>query len=327
MKVGVLGASGFVGAAVAEALCQSGIAVLDVAAPRISARCGTTPDSWLANEAPGSAMAELEHSLAGADAVVNCAGLATPGAPASAALYGANAVLPSVVHEAARRLGIPRMVHLSSAAVQGDRPILDETEERTPCTPYGATKSDGERFLQACRRGGPAVTILRPTSVHGPERATSASLARLAQSPFSSVAGLGLRHSPQVLVQNVGYSVALLLTADVEAPPIVLQPSEGHTTRSILTVLGMGREPRRVPERVALLMLAYARTTAGRSSQITAARRRLSMLWFGQEQVPGWLHERGFVPLAGREAWEELALALSQQRADVGRADKRQSSC
>ncbi len=323
MKAAVLGASGFVGAAVTDALFRSSITVIPVAAPRIVAGSQMTPESWLADEAAGAAMSELVQALAGADVVVNCAGLATPGAPASAALYGANALLPSVVHQAARRAGIPRMVHLSSAAVQGDRAVLDETENRAPCTPYGVAKGDGERLLLARARVGPAVTVLRPTSVHGPGRATSASLARLARSRLSSVAGMGSRHSPQVLVQNVGYCVGLLLAEGLDLPPIVLQPSEGHTTRSVLKVLGMGREPVHVPAPFARAFLASAHL-ADHSGHMTATRRRLSMLWLGQEQVPGWFYERGFVPVAGRPAWDELALTLASEQPASHQADRGQ---
>lgn len=321
MKAAVLGASGFVGRAVADALRRNAIIVVPVPAPRIAAEQLTTPQSWLTSAAAERDVRELESALTGSDVVVNCAGLATPGAPASAAMDGANALLPSVVHEIAARTGISRMVHVSSAAVQGDRDVLDETEECTPFSPYGAAKSDGERYLLACSGAGPSVTILRPTSVHGAGRATSASLARLARSHLSSVAGKGRRHSPQVLVQNVGQAVAMLLAEQADIPSIVLQPSEGHTTRSVLEVLGMGREPHQVPDRVARGFVRTARV-AGRSSRTSAARRRLSMLWFGQDQVPGWLQEHGFVPTADRQVWHDLGLALSQEDSTARRAEQ-----
>ena len=308
MNVGVLGAGGFVGTAVKRALQQAGTSVTSIAAPRISRPRGTVPERGEGMSSTVDAIAALEESLRGCAAVVNCAGIAMPGAGASLALYGANALLPIVVREACSRAGVSRFIHVSSAAVQGDRDILDETEDVTPMTPYARSKAAGERLLLRGNREG--VTIFRPTSVHGSARIVTARLARLARSPLSSVAGSGEWASPQVLVQNVGSAVAYLAVCSSAPPAIVLQPSEGQTAKSVLCVLGLGREPHHLPEHLAYAVLAAA-ALATFNPQLSAARRRLHMLWFGQQQTVGWLSSQGFAPPAGADAWSRLASDLT----------------
>jgi UDP-glucose 4-epimerase len=308
MNVGVLGAGGFVGTAVKRALQQAGNGVTSIAAPRITRSWGAGPGRGKGMGFSVDAIAAMEESLRGCAAVVNCAGIAMPGADASPLLYGTNALLPVVAREACSRAGVSRFIHVSSAAVQGDCEILDETEDVTPLTPYARSKAAGERLLLRGNREG--VTIFRATSVHGSSRIITARLARLARSPLSSVAGSGEWASPQVLVQNVGSAIAHLAVCSNAPPAIVLQPSEGQTAESVLRVLGLGREPHHLPEHLAHAVLAAA-ALATFNPRLSAARRRLHMLWFGQRQTVGWLSSQGFAPPAGADAWSRLAADLT----------------
>ena len=306
MNVGLLGAGGFVGTAVRRALQQTGVSVTVIAAPRIDRPWGAIPGG----EGMGfsvEVLAALQESLRGCSGVVNCAGISNPGAETSPNLYGANALMPVLVREACYRANVGRFVHVSSAAVQGDRDILDETEDLTPLTPYARSKAAGERLLLRGKREG--LTIFRPTSVHGSARPLTVRLARFARSPLSSVAGSGDWASPQVLVRNVGSAVAYLAVCSNPPPAIVLQPSEGQTAASVLRVLGLGREPRHLSEHVARGALAAAALVKS-DARLSAARRRLQMLWFGQRQIVGWLSSQGFSPAEGVEAWSELAAEL-----------------
>jgi UDP-glucose 4-epimerase len=77
------------------------------------------------------------------------------------------------VLEAAKKYGVSRVVHSSSAAVYGDDPRMPKTEDMAPAplTPYGITKLDGEYYLRmyASLHGVPTVS-LRYFNVFGPRQ-------------------------------------------------------------------------------------------------------------------------------------------------------------
>jgi UDP-glucose 4-epimerase len=299
--VGVLGASGFIGAAVVHALEQRGVVVIRVKAPRLSS----------AAHNPGQLRAELQHplvigeiealkdDLSDCSVVINAAGLATATAGGHDALVGADALLPGVVARATPRRA--RLVHVSSAAAQGRREVLDESLETEPFSPYSAAKAWGEILVR--ERAGETVCF-RPTSVHGRDRRVTRTLVHALRSPGASVAGVGDRPTPQVLVANVGDAIAFVATTPEEPPPVVLQPWEGLTTAGLVRLLG-AREPWHVPEGLARATVASAYRVGRGSGAAVGLARRLELMWFGQRQVPGWLATRWSSP-CGQEAWKEL---------------------
>ncbi len=295
--VHVLGATGFVGTAVVRALEARGLDVRPVRAPRLStgARDLAAMRAELATPPVQRHVARLRADLAGADVVVNAAGLAQATSGGDA-LYGADALLPGVVAAACPDLA--RLVHVSSAAVQGRRPVLDESGEHEPFSPYSRAKALGE--LMVGSRG----TCFRPTSVHGEGRAVTRTLARLCASPLASVAGKGAQPTPQVHVANVGDAIAFTAATDEQVPPVVLQPSEGLTTASLVQRLG-GREPRHVPESLAGRLIEVGHRLGSRSGRASGLTRRVEMLWTGQAQSPGWLDGR-WTPVVGPDAWKDL---------------------
>lgn len=300
MEVVVLGGSGFVGGAVVKALERRGASVRSVGSPRL--RSAHRDLAGLASEltqAPVSdVIADLRRSLSGATVVVNAAGLAAATADGDV-LYGADALLPGVVAAAVPQGA--RFVHVSSAAVQGRRLILDETTEVAPFSPYSAAKALGEQLV--LRRGGETVAF-RPTSVHGRDRQVTTTLRRVLSSPVASVAGIGDSPTPQVLVGNAGDAIAFVSLARDSPPSVVLQPAEGLTTGDLVRLLG-AREPWHVPVPLARAIVGSL-AMAGRSSgRIAGIARRLEMMWFGQPQQVGWLDGRWTAPLE-REAWKEL---------------------
>jgi nucleoside-diphosphate-sugar epimerase len=73
---------------------------------------------------------------------------------------------------AARKVGVPRLVYVSTVqVVLGDRPLVqvDETAPyaERPITPYAASKAEAERLLLADSGGGLATVAVRPTTVWG----------------------------------------------------------------------------------------------------------------------------------------------------------------
>ena len=300
--VGVLGANGFVGAAVVDALERRGAVVTRVQAPRLTSRARAPRDlrADLQDSVVVREVEALRRDLANCSVVVNAAGVATATALGHDTLFGADALLPAVV--AGATSGGARLVHVSSAAVQGRREVLDESSETAPFSPYSAAKSVGE--ILVAERDGETVCF-RPTSVHGRDRAVTRTLARALRSPVASVAGEGDRPTPQVLVGNVADAIAHVATTLEVPPPVVLQPWEGLTTAGLVRLLG-GREPRHLPDAMARAAVATAFRVGRRSGGAAGVARRMEMLWFGQRQELGWLDNRWRPPF-GHEAWKELA--------------------
>ncbi|WP_158610757.1 NAD(P)-dependent oxidoreductase [Micromonospora sp. BL4] len=305
-KIAVLGSSGFVGRAVVAELDGRGVEVQPVAAPRVS---WPLAQALQAEAVPADlyeeVVDELAQQLDGAQVVINTAGLPDGSAPNSAGLYGANALLPTLVARASARVDAKRLVHVSSAAAQGPM-ALDETARTMPFSPYSRSKAIGERLLQ--REDCIETVIYRATWVHDVDRPNTRALIRLAQSRMSCVAGDGTAPTPQVLIDDVVASIVHLGLVSGPVPPIALQPSNGMTTGLLLRLLG-GREPLHLSPRLAWYATRCI-TTYGRTSlQANAHARRVDMLLFGKRQTPGWLADQGLAPTLRPEAWERLRTA------------------
>jgi UDP-glucose 4-epimerase len=302
--VAVLGSTGFIGRAVAAELRSRQVEVRSVRAPHLL---------WPQGQLPGTGgvparfrqdvLASLSQRLAGADVVVNAAGVANPASLSTPALYGANSLLPVLLAQACALVGVGRLIHVSSAAVQGEG-VLDETTRTSPFSPYSRSRALGERLLLA----EPDIdkVVFRPTSVHGTGRAVTRSLIRFARSPLGCTAGDGSAPTPQVLVEDVADAVTRLALTRGPLPPIVLQPHNGMTTGLLLRLLG-GREPRHVPHHLARLGVGGVRAVTKLSLRTQAHARRIDMLLFGRRQVDGWLAEQGAIPTLRPDAWQRLA--------------------
>ncbi|MCC3276933.1 NAD-dependent epimerase/dehydratase family protein [Arthrobacter sp. zg-Y20] len=292
----VVGATGFIGSAIRSELAARGIEVRSVRAPRLHAD-GTDLQA-LKDRAAGldTERASLTAGLAGADVVINAAGLATPGAGDSPELRGANALLPLLIADAADAAGVRRFVHLSSAAVQGHRPFLDESSHVEPFSAYSRSKALGEQALSARTAGSCSVTTVRATSVQGPGRATTAKLARLAASPLASVASPGTAPSPVSSVDSLVDFVLRVAGHRGPVPAVVLQPWEQASVSSVLEAAG-GRRPARLPAWFcrAVLRLGYGLSSLA-GERLHGPLRRVEMMWFGQRQEPGWAEETNNVP-------------------------------
>lgn len=296
----VIVGTGFVARLVERALDDRGVTSVMIHAPRITGRA--TDSDQVARIFP-EAIADLAARFAGADAVVNAAGMPDASASESDALWGANAVLPGICAHAARRAGVGRFVHVSSAVVQGRRPTLDESADTEEFSAYCSSKVLGERLALGA---APGITVVyRPPSVHARDRRVTRGLTRIARSPFSCVAGAGDRPTPQALGVNVGAALAHLALTPASPPDIVAHPSEGLTTGSLLRLLG-DREPLHIPDRLARAILSAARALEGVAPAGRAHTRRLEMVWFGQGQAPSWLTSDGWRPSTGEELWREL---------------------
>ncbi len=246
------------------------------------------------------------RELSGTDALVNAAGMAEPESEDIDRLFDANAVLAAVVAQLASDAGVPRLIHISSAAVQGRRDPLDETEELEPLTAYGRSKAAGERVLLQRRVDVPAeLVVYRPTSVQGPSRGLTRKLVAFTSLPVVPLPGRGTSPVPVCLAPAVGAVVVFLLGAP-SPPGIVLQPSEGMTTRTLLDALGDHPRYLPVPGVLARMAVEAGYRVGRRSSRMGALSRRLDLLVNGQHQDARALASMGFTLAADAQAYQRL---------------------
>lgn len=312
MRVVVVGASGFVGSAVTYALAARGVSATGLPAPRLAPVESQAARSTVAELE--SVIGELASAFEGSDAVVNAAGDPDASSADAAGLNAANAVLPVLIARAAALAGVRRFVHVSSAVVQGRKPVLDETRHTEPFSAYSRSKALAEELLGEMI--DERVVIYRPPSVHSADRRITRALSAIAASPVSSVAAPGSAPTPQAHIQNVGDAVAFLVVCSEQPPSIVIHPWEGFTTSGFLQLLG-DRKPRRVPAWLAGWTTTVLRMSGSKVRPVAANARRLEMMWHGQGQATSWLEQVGWVGPAGRDAWVQTA-------ADARRSRKKQ---
>lgn len=303
-RVVVVGASGFVGTQVCEALEARGVEVTRSHAPRLAPM--SIAEAWQFVE-----RATLDEALIdawrGADAIINAAGEPDASSRDSAALIASNGALPGVLGRMAREAGIKRFVQVSSAVVQGRRPTLDASESFDAFSPYAKSKFAGERFAA---RFGPEETIrYRPPSVHHESRRVTRATAKIARSALSSVASPGTGPTPQALAANVGAALAELALTAKTPPAVVTHPWEGQTCEGLLRTLG-NREPKRVPRWIARAAVRAANALGKLAPSVAANARRIEMVWFGQAQAESWLTQQGWQPPVGEEGWRALGEKL-----------------
>jgi nucleoside-diphosphate-sugar epimerase len=171
-EVLVTGAGGFIGSAVVRLLNERGASVRAVLGPP-GAPVVKPPSGVLALESDIRDLPRLVEVLQGVSVVVHVAGPAsvrqsfeTPAEYAATHVVGTATLL-----EAARRAGVSRVVHMSSAEVYGrsERQPVSEDHPLAVRSPYAAAKAAAEQFVEAfVRSGGLTGIILRPFSIYGP---------------------------------------------------------------------------------------------------------------------------------------------------------------
>lgn len=176
-RILVTGASGFIGAAVTEALARRGdtVAAFDIAvSPALARICARYPH---VQAVPGE-ITEWPHVAAALrearpEAVVHCAAIvgvvASLDAPFATLRVNVGGALNLM--EAMRLFGVRRLVNLSSEEIYGpfERDLIDEDHPCRPTLPYGISKFAAEQLArdQARLHGLDAVHV-RTCWVYGP---------------------------------------------------------------------------------------------------------------------------------------------------------------
>ncbi len=174
MKVLLTGGGGFLGAWTIKRLLERGdeVRVFDANDRRSTAKAIAGPGvdglEWLVRDVTQGR--DVETAMEGCDAVVHLAGLLTPACQEDPILGAkVNLIGTLNVFEAAKRLGIRRIVYTSSVSVFG----RDNGDIPFPHTHYGAFKLACEGCARTYREydGLPSVGF-RPAVVYGPGRET-----------------------------------------------------------------------------------------------------------------------------------------------------------
>lgn len=298
--IAIVGASGFIGSAVTKAVTEQGWQVRAVKTPRLN-----MPATQQASiQARTSQQKTLAEQLRGARAVVCCAGIPDASSTDAAALFGANTALPGLVAAAAVDADVQRLVHISSAVVQGTRPVLDDTLDYQAHSLYAESKIGGERAVLAFTDHLETV-VYRPPSVHAASRRITRAIYRLANSPLSTVVGPRSSPTPQAHIGNVASAVSFLTTTDSTPSSIVIHPSEHWTTYSFLQTFARRRDPLVIPS-VLRPVIHAGLSQAGRSRRLSPNVRRVQMLWLGQRQAESWLDKHDWNPPFTREHWQPM---------------------
>ncbi|MDQ3105685.1 MAG: NAD-dependent epimerase/dehydratase family protein [Actinomycetota bacterium] len=288
-------------------LASSGIEVSEPRAPRLL--CAATDVDGVVSAVDGRVVSAAAALFDGVDAVVNAAGVTTGLLAPSDVLVGANALLPATLAAATPQLA--RLIHISSAAVQGRQPVLRAAGPLQPFNPYSASKALGEQATQMVS-GGRAI-VLRPPSVHAPNRRLTRRVVRLASSGVAATIAPGTCATPQVHVRNVAAAVRHLVLTAATPPAVILQPSEGFTTAGFLHVMG-GRKPKLLPRAIGTLA-APLLGLACRSPAVAQHARRAEVLLLGQQQEQSWLDRDEFRPAVRAVQWGEMAAGIRAGRA------------
>ncbi len=165
MKIGIVGAAGFVGQRLTEWLALTGEAE---PVPIVRSHSAATRLAHLGvpcRFADALDEAALAVAFEGCDVIVH-------------AIVGDEATIersPAIAVAAARRAGVRRIVYLSSGMVYGYSPQPGDDDETAPRTGqprgYNRSKAVAETRLHQARKDGSDVVILRPTIVVGPRSA------------------------------------------------------------------------------------------------------------------------------------------------------------
>ncbi|HUR03190.1 MAG TPA: NAD(P)-dependent oxidoreductase [Nonomuraea sp.] len=279
MRVGVTGASGFVGGAVCRAAVTRGWQVYGFGR-RPTEIPGVPYLTW---DLTGHDRPDLEL-----DALIHCAGSVTDWGP-PAGIWRAN--LDGTRNALAAFPG-SRFVHVSTASVYDPRrPTVMAREHEAPVSryvnAYGASKAAAERLVE-----GQAV-ILRPHAVYGPGETTLLPrVLRAVRGRRLIAVGDGRQRVSLTSVANLAQACLLAVTGPVgtynvtDAEPVALDDA----LRAVLREKGIDATPLYLPRRLAHGLAAISETLSReprltryavghlaveRTLDITAARERL----------------------------------------------------
>ncbi|MBI1683874.1 SDR family oxidoreductase [Caulobacter hibisci] len=201
MRIVVIGAYGLIGSYVTARLLADGHAVVGVGRDLVQARRRFPAVDWKAADLRTASIADWTALLAGADAVVNCAGALQDGPRDD--LKAVHAAAVARIVEACEATGT-RLVHISAVGVAPGR-----------ADPFGATKQLAEALIAQSRI---AWIVLRPGLVIAPAAYGGTALLRaLAAFPLLIPAVHAQARVQTVAADEVAAAVALAVQPETPA--------------------------------------------------------------------------------------------------------------
>lgn len=198
--VAMIGGGGFLGRAVAEKLARAGARLVVLARnPDKAKPLKVLGDPGQVSVLAGDALrdADVERLLAGADYLVNLAGILAPSGKQSFAAV--HSELPARLGRLATAAGVRRIVHISALGADKDSPSA-----------YARSRAAGEAGLQ---KAAPNSVILRPSIIFGPGDSFFNRFGRMAMlAPALPLIGGGVNRMQPVFVSDVAEAVLRSLT-------------------------------------------------------------------------------------------------------------------
>lgn len=279
MKILVTGATGFVGAASADALQRAGHCVIRGARrPVVTSRPG---QKWVVHGDLSSPVDWRDH-LSGCDAVLHCAGLASVARGITARdLDAINVAATDGLAAAALDAGVRRFVFMSSAVAAAPE----------PGNGYALSKRAAEqKLIEIAGAGRMACIILRPPMVYGARSAGNfARLVRMVRSGFPLPLGSATAPKSLVAIENLASAVVRIFDAEAVSSNTYFvadreQTSTSALVRSIARALGVSA--RLVPIPVTAMRALGAVT--GKSREISSLFDAAVVDTSGIRETLGW---------------------------------------
>ncbi|BEV01624.1 NAD-dependent epimerase/dehydratase family protein [Novosphingobium olei] len=216
----VTGATGFVGQAVLDLAQRRGLEVRALARRPQEPRAGV---EWVQGDLADKAA--LRRLFGRATVVVHIAGVVN--APDAAGFEAGNVTGTMNVIETALRVGVPRLVHVSSLSAREPQLSL-----------YGASKLKGERLVKAAPLDW---TVVRPPAVYGPRDTEMLELFRLARKGFMPLPPEG--RLSIIHVNDLARLLLALLPPGEDVTGRVFEPDDGQpggwTHHSLAKAIGV----------------------------------------------------------------------------------------